>query len=189
MDNRLKIINYVGKHTNESFTMHELSKLITVPYATFHRTVETMKDLLIIHIIGKAKTISLNKDHPTLKSYLAISSEEEKITFLRNQPIINKISTEISTDDCVLLFGSYAKGSEHTSSDIDLLIINQKGNKTLSFSKYETLFKKNINPIFITKSEFITMIHDKDENVGKQALKNHVILKNPELFWEYVLHG
>ncbi len=61
------------------------------------------------------------------------------------------------------------------------------GKKPISFSKYEIIFKKKINPIFITEAEFKKMLRDKDENVGKEALKNHIILNNPQKFWEMVL--
>jgi len=86
-----------------------------------------------------------------------------------------------------VLFGSYAKNTSTEQSDIDLLVINSSGKKTLSFSKYETLFKKRINPIFITFQEFKKMLKEKEENVGKQALKDHIILNNPEKFWECAL--
>ena len=68
------------------------------------------------------------------------------------------------------------------------LIINKDGKKTISFSKYEILFKKKINPIFITKPEFTQMLREKEENVGKQVLKKHIILYNPESFWGCVLN-
>lgn len=189
MDNKLKIINYLGKNLGKSFTMHELSKLTKVPYATFYRTIHKMKELVIIQNVGKSKTISLNVENPAIKSYLTISSDEEKKEFIKKQPIINKIASELYTKDTVLLFGSYAKGSERESSDIDLIIINDNGEKTISFSKYELLFKKKINPIFLTKAEFIDMLHDRSENVGKQALNGHIILQNPEYFWGCVLNG
>jgi len=189
MDNKLKIINYLGKNPHKSFTMHEFSKLIKVPYATFYRTIQEMKDLIIIQTVGKAKTISLNIENPSIKPYLAISSDEEKKEFLRKQPIINKIVSELQTKDTVVLFGSYAKGNQRESSDIDILIIDKNGEKTISFSKYELLFRKKINPIFIMKSEFIKMLQEKEENLGKQALNGHIILQNPENFWGYVLNG
>lgn len=189
MDNRLKIINYLGKHLGESFTMRELSKAAKVPYATFHRTIQEMKDLVKIKTVGKSKTVALNTDNAAIKSYLTISSDEEKKEFLKNQPIISKIASELNAKDTVVLFGSYAKGTEKGTSDLDILIINKKGDKSASFLKYELLFKKKINPIFVTKSEFVAMLKDKDENVGKQALKVHIILNNPESFWEAVLHG
>ncbi len=188
MDNILSIINYLGKHKDQSFTMHELSKLTGIPYATFYRNLLGMKEFVNIQTVGKAKVVSLNSGNSMIKSHLAISSDEEKKEFLKNQPILSKITSELNTNSIVVLFGSYAKGTATQKSDIDLLIINQKGDKSLSFSKYETLFGKKVNPIFIMKNEFVRMLRDKEENVGKQALKDHIILNNPEGFWEVVLH-
>jgi len=189
MDNKLKILNYLGKNIGKSFTMHELSKKTNVPYATFYRTILKMNDLVKIQKVGRANTIALNANNAAIKSYLVISSEEEKKDFLKKQPMIKKIVSELNTKDAILLFGSYAKRSERKISDIDLMIINQSGGKSLSFSKYELLFKKKINAIFFTKTEFIKMLNETDENVGKQALKWHVVLNNAESFWGCVLHG
>ncbi len=187
MDNTLEIVNYLGKNMGRGFTMHELSKLLGIPYASFYRTVKRMQDLLIIDTVGRAKTVRLNLKNPTIKSYLAIASEEERKEYLQKQPIIRKIANEIQTTDTIALFGSYADSTQAQSSDIDLLIINKNGKKSFSFSKYELLFKKRINPIFVTKKEFQLMLKDKEENVSKQVLNKHVILKNPEAFWEAVL--
>ena len=189
MDNNLKIINYLGKNIKKSFTMHKLSKLTNIPYASFYRTVKQMKDILKIEEIGKAKTVKLNLTNPIIKSYLTIASEEEKKQYLKKQPIISKIAGEIQTKDVVALFGSYANNTQTGPSDVDLLIINKDGKKSVSFSRYELLFKKKINPIFITKSEFKQMLKEKEENVGKQVLNNHIILNNPEGFWEVVLNA
>lgn len=189
MDNKHKIINWLGKKYPAEFTMHELSKTLQIPYASFYRTVQEMNGLLIVKKVGKSKVLGLNLPHPTLRSHLAVAANEEKEEFLRKQPIIKKIATELNSKDIVLLFGSYAKGEQTDISDIDILIINKKGEKSLSFSKYELLFKKKINPLFITKSEFIKMLKDKEENLGKQALRDHIVLNNPEAFWELVIDG
>ncbi|MBI2137873.1 nucleotidyltransferase domain-containing protein [Candidatus Woesearchaeota archaeon] len=189
MDNKLKIVNYLGKHFGRSFTMLELSRAAGIPYATFYRALQKMKDLVNMRAVGKSKTLTLNADNAAVKSYLAISSEEEKKEFLKNQPILGKIAAELRTKDVVVLFGSYAKGTAAEKSDIDLLVINRKGEKSLSFSRYETLFGKKVNPVFVTKGEFERMLRDKDENIGKQALNYNIILNNPEGFWEAVLRG
>lgn len=189
MDNKLKIINYLGKNLNKRFTMHELSSLLAIPYASFYRTIESMKDLLNIELVGKSKLISLNTNNLVINAHLIVSSDEEKKEYLIKEPIINKISQEIKTNDIVILFGSYAKKLQRKKSDIDLLILNKNGEKSLSFSKYEILFKKKINPIFVTKKEFIAMLKTKEENVGKQALYNHIILNNPQDFWECVFNA
>lgn len=189
MDNTLKIINHLGKRIGESFSMHELSKALKIPYASFYRTIQTMPDLIIKDKKGRACFVEVKVGNPIIKSYLAISSEEEKKEFLKNQPIIKKIASELETEDAILLFGSYAKGEHTDRSDIDVMIINKDGRKNISFSKYEILFKKKINPLFITKKEFESMLGDKEENVGKQALKYHIILNNPEKFWGAVLNA
>jgi len=146
-----------------------------------------MEDILDIEIIGKAKTLKLNLNNPVVKAYLIISSDEEKKEFLEKHPIIRKIVNELDTKDIIILFGSYAKGKQMERSDVDILVINKNGKKSLSFSKYELLYKKEINPIFVTKKELKKMLEDKEENVGKQALKDHIILNNPEEFWGCVL--
>lgn len=195
MDNKLKIVNYLGKNVGQCFTMHRLSKLINIPYASFYRTVQNMGDILEVLVVGKSKTICLKTTNPVVKAHLTVSSDEEKKEFLQKQPIIKKIAAELSINDklsindIVVLFGSYAKGKETEKSDIDLLIINKDGKKSLSFSKYEVLFKKKINPIFVTVKEFKQMLQDKEENVGKQVLKTHIILNNPESFWRLVFNG
>ncbi|MBS3137944.1 nucleotidyltransferase domain-containing protein [Candidatus Woesearchaeota archaeon] len=189
MDNLLKIINYLGKNHQQSFTQHQLSNLLNIPYATFYRTVQAIGHLLVTKVIGKSKTIQINFNNSVIKSYLAIASDEEGREYFKKQPIINKISTELNTKEIVLLFGSYAKKTATEKSDIDIIIINKYGKKSISFSKYELLFKKKINPIFVTEKEFITMLKDKEENIGKQALKNHIVLNSPEEFWRCVLHG
>ncbi len=188
MDNNLKILNYLGKHKGREYSMHELSKELKIPYASFYRTIQKMEDLLTIKMIGKSKVLQLNFKNPILKAHLAISSEEEKKEFLVKKSIIKKISSELETQSIVALFGSYAKGKETPKSDIDLLVINPKGERDVFFGKYETIFKKKINPIYISEKEFKLMLKDQEENVGKQALKDHIILNNSEYFWECVLN-
>lgn len=182
----MKILNWLGKHKGKQITMHALSKTVKIPYATFHRTINQMKGLVVFNTIGKAKAISLDTANPSIKSYLSVSSEEEKNDFLEKQPIIRKIASELDTKDIVLLFGSYAKGREKESSDIDIIIANNKGERSISFSKYEVMFRKKINALFVAKSELRQMLGEKAENVGKQALESHIILNNPEGFWECV---
>src|SRR3989338_5797192 len=101
MDNKLKIINYLGKQFGKRFTMLGLSKIIGIPYASFHRTVQHMNDVLESERIGKSKTLSLKVNNPILTAYLTISSDEEKKDFLKTQQIIKKIAIELNTSDIV----------------------------------------------------------------------------------------
>ena len=185
MDNKLKILNYLAKQ-RKAFTMNELSKILNIPYATFHRTIHKLRDLVQIQTIGSSKLLSLN-NIPIMKSYLAISSEEEKLEFLKNQQIIKLIHEDLNTKEVVVLFGSYANNTQKKNSDIDILVLNSNAKKSISFNNTELLLNKEINPMFFTFKEFKLMLNSKEENVGKQALKKHIILNNPEKFWEVVM--
>jgi hypothetical protein len=182
MDNKLRIINYLGKHSEESFTMHNLSSILKIPYASFYRATSKMQGLLSINPVGKAKVISLSSSQ-AIPSYLAVSSFEEKDEFLKHNRLISLLSKELATDSIVLLFGSYANNTHSDKSDIDLMIIKD-GKRCLSFSAFELLHKNKVNPIYLKESEFEAMLRNIGENVGKQAKKNHIILNNPPSFWE-----
>src|SRR3989344_7115649 len=116
MDNKFKIINYLGKNMEKRCTMHELSRILDIPYASFYRTVQRMKDLLIIEPIGKSKILKINTSNPVVKAHLIVASDEEIKDYLAKQPLIKKISSELGVKDIVVLFGSYAKGKDTEKS-------------------------------------------------------------------------
>ncbi len=57
MDNKLKIINFLGKNLGFAYTMHQLSESLKIPYASFYRTIQKMEDILRVHQICRAMTI------------------------------------------------------------------------------------------------------------------------------------
>lgn len=185
MDNKQKIILYLAKN-NESFTLHELSKLVKIPYTSFYRTIKEMQDIIKIQEKGKSKLISIIWNEIT-QAYLTIASFEEKKIILEKQYILKRI--EKKAKEITLIFGSYAKGTQRKESDIDIIIINKNGEKTINFSDLELLYKVKINPMFFSKNEFLMMLKDKNENVGKQALKNHILLSGFSEFWELIKNG
>src|SRR3989344_1832785 len=81
MDNKLKIVSYLAKNQDRLFTMHELSKLVDIPYASFYRTIFKMKDILEIKNLGKSKIVQLYTANRIIQAYLSIASEEEKKEF------------------------------------------------------------------------------------------------------------
>ena len=183
MDNKLNILNYLAKHHAENYTLHQLSIILKIPYATLYRTIQDMSDLIVMQVKGKAKLVSINWND-TAPAHLAVASYEENKEFLANHIIIKKIAENSSP--ITLLFGSYAKGTQRKDSDVDLLIITKTGKTNTSFATQEILFRKKINPIVVTEKEFKDMLKEKEENVGKQALKDHIILNGFDKFWRLV---
>jgi len=71
----------------------------------------------------------------------------------------------------LIIFGSYAKGSEHEDSDLDLFAL---GN-IQEVKDLEKMYNLKIN---ILKSKKI----DKEETIFKEIINNHIILKGEDDF-------
>lgn len=180
MDNKYKVVLFLAKK-NESYTLLELSKQVKIPYTTLLRVVNDLSDVTTLTTKGKSKLIQIKWNDITT-SLLVVASFEEKKEFLKKHPIIKKIAEQ--THETTLIFGSYAKGTQRKNSDIDLMIINTKGDKNINFHNLEPLYDLKIKPMFFTKKEFKLMLQDNEENVAKQALKNHILLNCFKEFWE-----
>jgi len=94
----------------------------------------------------------------------------------------------LNTRDVVILFGSYAKGTQTSKSDIDiLLIVPGKENLSLfesAMRKIYTNVKKDTT--VVTTDEFIEMIKSNKFNVGNEAKKHHILLYGAEQWYSLV---
>lgn len=186
MDNTFSIAEFLGKRPRQQFSMHEASRELAIPYASFYRAAQKLDGVLCTERVGPVKRISLDFTDPRTLAYLLLASEQRKEEFLKQHPALQKLHDKLTTEDVVLLFGSYAKGKQGPRSDVDLLIINRKGERTQSFQQHEQLYKQPVHALFVSEREFREMLCDSEENVGKQALQHHVVLRNPKRLWELV---
>ena len=86
----------------------------------------------------------------------------------------------------MLVFGSYASGTQTKKSDIDLLVIllslNEKFERELRSSL--SVSNKKLHAIAITEENFREMLHKRDEmNVVNETLNNHILLYGAEQYY------
>jgi predicted nucleotidyltransferase len=76
-----------------------------------------------------------------------------------------------------LIYGSFAKGSESSSSDIDMLIIGSVEEDSIlkSTEKIERRIGRTINFVLWTEKEFETKIHD-NITLIREILKTPIIM-------------
>lgn len=187
MDNLLKLLWILGKNIPNSLTVRQLAKDATVPYATAYRTIDKNKKLFIIIRKGNIKLCSLNLEDPITKNYLILAERQQAEVFLKKNPKLSILKKELPKGDyACILFGSRASQQQRKKSDIDICIINKDGSKNIKFSKYELLFKLEINSIFFSKKEFAKMLKEKEHNLAHEIIKKHIILYGEEYFWNIV---
>ena len=193
------LLIYLISNHEALFTIREISLSLKIPYMTLSRLIKKLskRELVKVEKRGNNFLCQINCEYPLLKHHLILASEEITQDYLNQHPILSIIRKTIfkyaSKDYTALLFGSYAKNKPEVHSDIDLAFISkdkksvQKIKKELSH--LEKLYDKEINVLIFTPNQFKEMLRTVEENVGKQILKNHIVLYNPELFWEVIFHG
>ncbi|MBU1199798.1 MAG: nucleotidyltransferase domain-containing protein [Nanoarchaeota archaeon] len=187
MDNLLKLIQTLGKNLNNQIPIRQLSKESKVPYTTTHRLINNNKEIFIIDQKGNIKLVSLNLRDNITKNYLILAERKETEQYLNKNPEFQVLKKEIPSGNySLILFGSRAEGKQREKSDIDLCIINKDGKKNINFSKFELLFKLEINPIYLKHKEFKLMLKEEEQNLAKEIIKKHIILYGEEYFWNLI---
>jgi predicted nucleotidyltransferase len=187
MDNLLKLIQTLGKNLNNPIPIRQLSKESKIPYTTAHRLIKNNKDIFIINKKGNIKLVSLNLEDNIIKNYLILSERKEAESFFNKNPEFKVLKKELPKGDySLILFGSRAGEKQREKSDIDLCIINKDGKKNIKFSKFELLFRLEVNPIYLKNKEFKQMLKEEEQNLAKEIIKKHIILYGEEYFWNLI---
>ncbi len=185
--NLLRLLWVLGRTLPDSLTLRQLAKEAGIPYPTAYRAVKRHASLFSIQRKGNLRLCSLNVGDPLIKHYLVIAERQEADDALRKDQKLSLIRAELSGGEySCILFGSRADSTQREKSDIDLCIINTDGSKNVSFSKYELLFKLDINPIYLKKTEFQQMLEEKQRNLSHEIIGKHIILHGEECFWDIV---
>ncbi|MBU0457426.1 MAG: nucleotidyltransferase domain-containing protein [Nanoarchaeota archaeon] len=219
----LTIIELLSKTPFKVFTIDEIkNKLIKskikTNYATVYRKIDSLvnQSIFLKEKYGMASKIQincLNERVVSLLSLIEIKKFEKFFGKLKGN-ILTSIK-EIVSDvkgigdfKYILIFGSYAKWTQHKNSDLDLLVVYEISKRLLNLlseEQYDNYVKDiktsitqiiktselrggpNINPIIVSDDEHKEMIINNEENIAKETLLNHVILKGHNEYWLDVL--
>jgi len=187
--NELKILELFRKELFLKISIRKvMSKIGSKSYQRVYEAVNDLvkKNILALEKIGNTNLISLNLSR---ESILLLSFLDEKEG--NKAPNYSKILDikEIS-DYLILITGSYASGSFNKKSDMDLVIIVPDKEDVVFIQKLvdnkTMLFVPPIHLYIFRKKDFVEMLTDKKENYGKEIVKNKIILKNGQMFYELV---
>lgn len=126
----LKIIGLMRKDLYKGRTILEISKKLKIGYRPAYNHITEMEKQGIITVkkIGMSKQCLLNLENPRCRHLLEEADMIRQTDLFKRKPILEKLTKKLTdqfTGDIhsIVLFGSYAKGTETKTSDIDLIFI------------------------------------------------------------------
>lgn len=186
------ILAFLLTNPDKHITIRGLARSLDKSYTLVYNNLAKLEEqnLIIKKSVPPAKVITLNEFGPT---GLFIDIERQiKRELLQKHPWIKIMLEDILTASknvffILLVFGSYAKGTQKKDSDIDLLFIFQdkKDIKKVenSITQIHTKVKKSFN--FIDVNDFREMIRTPNElNIGNETKKHHILLHGVELYYQ-----
>ena len=150
--------------------------------------------ILLEKKVGKSGLLTLNLNNPISFYYLALSNHNKL-----SKPVQISLETiKQELQNCtpfysIVIFGSYAEGKQKQSSDLDVAIFIENDEKkkrieaALNSAKLKTPLE--IDGHIITFSEMLQMLTEKQENLGKQIIRKHLVVHNHYLFYDIIKEG
>lgn len=154
-----------------------LAKQLSTNHMTILRRISELEKENVIDYKqeGKNKVYFL-KESIEAQQYLKIMEYNKLVQLIKKHPRLRKIIDKIQNTnvDLAIIFGSYAKGNETKKSDIDLYLHTQDKNIKESIQLIDSKLSVKIG-------EF-----DKENLLIKEIIKNHVIIKGVEKYYELI---
>lgn len=188
----IKVLGFLIANIREEYSIMELSKKLKRPYVKIHKSIKRLvKENLINETIkGKSHYCSVNYK-PNLNVVCFINSQRAKEFLEKNRDIKVIVSSIIESmkfpNYSLVLFGSYAKGNADKHSDIDLAIITSSEDREKAervVNSVKRLSPKEIHFLEFNYNDFIEMLSSKEFNVGKEIVKNNIVFKGCEQFYD-----
>ena len=152
-------------------------------YVRVFNEVKRLAKLSILKVkkVGNINLVSLNLA-PQAIVELSYLDELEAAKLPNYQKL-----AELTWNYVVIVTGSYAKHKQKKTSDLDVVVIIPDSEQPIHVQKQlqtQTLiFHPQVHLYVFTKSDFLQMLSDTKENYGKEIFRNHIILRNAEMYY------
>ncbi len=185
MDNKTRLFSAIFH--NEGIHIRELSRQLNIGLPTIDHHLKTLEKDLIIKKVTEGRNVKLYVNFASLSVISELyNSEYGRLLGLpanAREAIFSYLKSLDNKPVLTILFGSYAKGTYSSKSDIDLLLIFQKLERSDIESKAKAIkYKYNIDlsPVYMAYSEFRGKFYDEKDTFMKELKKNKILIQGIE---------
>ena len=133
-------------YPTKEFSLNDLTKLVGISKTTANQVVSTLskEGFLKVESLGKVWRIYCNQDH--IFNYTRKVSYN--LSLIYESRLIDEILTNIPNPRSIILFGSYRKGDDIETSDLDIAVetLDNENSKIIPFDEISQFgFRKNVS--------------------------------------------
>ena len=187
---QLNLLNAWQKQLSAELSISEIMELTHKKTKTWvFNTLNKLTKLNIISMKKKANInlYSLNLSSPALLGALHNLEMQKTLIFPEIKLIDNLINEIPKINYCLMVFGSYADNKQKANSDLDICFLIENEAEGKNIKPYVNDIKLNystkIDDHYITFNDFLKMLLNNEENLGKQIFRKHLILLNSDIFY------
>lgn len=188
--NKYRILELLLSNKKQEFTIRSIAQKIQVDYKATYLTVKQMIENNVIKAkkIGQTVLCSINTKMFNPDIFEAESLRKQKILKNKNFYVLHKrIKEDIKEPFFILLlFGSHASGKAGKRSDMDLMLITDKGPIKGKIKHILSILPLKTHLLDFSTEEFTSMLKTTDFNVGKEAFDNNIILFGIEDYYRII---
>lgn len=150
---RRDILTLFFLNPSRKYYIRQIERLLGYSVGSIARELKKFRDddLLISEKVGNIVYLKLNKEHPLYSELKSIVMKSSGIVMR-----LKEILSSIENIDVAFIYGSFARGEDTSTSDIDVMIIGDPKAPDVAgnIRNLETKFDREINFTLYTKEEF-----------------------------------
>lgn len=159
---RKKLLTYSFTHTDAEYYVRELAGYINEDPGNLSRELSALEKEGLYHSSkkGSLKIFSVNKNYPLFNELKEMIFKTEGV-----EGSLRELVHSFNGIEIAFIYGSYARGTEKESSDIDLFIVGNIVENTwvAALNELERKLNREINYVYYDPVEF----KQKQKQVGK----------------------
>lgn len=174
-----EILKLFFRDQEKEYYFREIAKKLNKEPSHYQKYLDNLVEdkILLDERRGNMRFFRLNKEHPL---YDEIKSIISKTIGLENE--LKELVDKLDNVECAFIFGSVAKGTENSNSDVDLMLIGNINQDVLTtaISSLEGKIAREINYHIYSSQEIVKKIKENDGFVTNIFLSPIIKLKgNP----------
>ncbi|MCX6748785.1 MAG: nucleotidyltransferase domain-containing protein [Candidatus Pacearchaeota archaeon] len=183
---KIEILKLLINNREESFSIRRISLLRKINYKSAYLSLKTLEKEGIVDLerIGNILVCKFNDKFNDLV-FKAEYQRKKDLFKKKDFLVLSNRLEKINKQFILLLFGSYAKGTQTKYSDIDLLLISDKDTSKIVENELELIPLKT-HLTTITYKGFVEMLKSKEPTVVTETIKNNLILFGIEDYYRII---